>query len=179
MLLVTCSCIVMQIIPDTSTRVWMLRFPNSSTASHTSHPQVILPECHASESFVYSIQGNTWLLASCHLKENHLFVVLGQKLLAQLDVLVLSLLLACASINNLLPLVVLGLALACMLAMSIPLRYVVSLRRAIAVEGRKTYSQVEHAGLLCGAKVLALSDLGVRVELQDGDVSRCLVFLCM
>jgi len=41
----------------------------------------------------------------------HLVVVLGQQLLAQLDVLVLGLLLGGTGINNLLPLVVLGLAL--------------------------------------------------------------------
>ena len=41
----------------------------------------------------------------------HLVVVLGQQLLAQLDVLVLGLLLGGTGINNLLPLVVLSLAL--------------------------------------------------------------------
>jgi hypothetical protein len=30
---------------------------------------------------------------------------------------------------------------------------------------KETYSQVEHARLLCGAEVLALRDFGVRVEL--------------
>jgi hypothetical protein len=32
--------------------------------------------------------------------------------------------------------------------------------------GYETYSEVEHAGLLCGAEVLALSDFGVCVELE-------------
>jgi len=41
----------------------------------------------------------------------HLVVVLGQQLLAQLDVLVLGLLLGGTGVNNLLPFVVLGLAL--------------------------------------------------------------------
>ena len=36
--------------------------------------------------------------------------------------------------------------------------------------GFETYSEVEHAGLLCGAEVLALGDFGVCVELQSEDV---------
>jgi hypothetical protein len=91
--------------------------------------------------------------------------VLGQKLLAQLDVLVVSLLLAGAGVNDLLPLVVLGLALLCTLAPAFEVgSYSVGSRFG---EGWcKTYSQVEHAGLLCGAEIVALGDLGVCVELS-------------
>jgi hypothetical protein len=98
----------------------------------------------------------------CALKTS-LFVVLSEQLLAELNVLGLGVLLAQPGVDLLLPLVVLSLALASVLACLC----VVCLRRHRgAARARGTYSEVEHAGLLGGSKVLALGDLGVGVELR-------------
>jgi hypothetical protein len=108
-----------------------------------------------------------------------LVVVLGDKLLAERDVLGLGVLLAQASVDLLLPLLVLGLALYAVSGRSS--RSFVRARRSTAVCDRRqmfgtlvvrgggcglsTYSEVEHARLLGLAEVLALGNLSVGVQL--------------
>jgi hypothetical protein len=42
----------------------------------------------------------------------------------------------------------------------------------------ETYSQVEHAGLLCGAEILALGDFGVCVELSKRSLVKDSFYCC-
>ena len=108
-----------------------------------------------------------------------LVVVLLEQLVAESDVLGLGVLLAQASIDLLLPLVVLGLALYAVSGRSSWSS--VRARRSTAVgerrqmfgtlvvrtcvRGSSTYSEVEHARLLGLAEVLALGNLSVGVQL--------------
>jgi len=104
-----------------------------------------------------------------------LLVVLCHDLLSQLNVLGISVRLTCASVDNLLPLVVLGLALSmCQLCLPNLVTQIVYSRIGSqrCFEGETTYGQIEHAGLLCGGEVLALCDLGVCVELEKHDGQR-------
>jgi len=108
-----------------------------------------------------------------------LFIVLGHNLLSQLNILLVRGLLARASIHNLLPLVVLGLALRNVsliypafpvhprshASLAMPKLCVYS-KTTMVDEVRQTYSQIEHARLLRGAEVRALRDFGVCVQLE-------------
>jgi hypothetical protein len=110
------------------------------------------------------------------LHSTHLCVVLLNQRLAQLDVFIIRLLLARPGIHNLLPLVVLGLALFFVSPIhphisrpSNPkvstLHHIPNTARISPSPGGKTYGQVKHARLLRRAEIRALRDFGVRVEL--------------
>ena len=122
------------------------------------------------------------------LKQTSLVVILCQDLLANLDVLVFCVLLAHTSLDKLLPLVVLGLALR--LRVSFPcilyklckpmalvcrsddsggrgIRVCIFGRRRLRLQRKagRTYSKIEHARLSSRTKVLSLCNLCVSVQL--------------
>ena len=129
--------------------------------------------------FHFFVYAGCFLYTAHNSVDNCLLVVLGDKLVTERDVLGLGVLLAQASLDLLLPLVVLGLALYAVSGRSSWSS--VRARRSTAVcerrqmfgtlvvrtcvRGSSTYSEVEHARLLGLAEVLALGNLSVGVQL--------------